>query len=158
MEAIFDTIKWIESAIPWTMVHPLSKDEQWNNINIEIIQISYDQSIISYEMLLNIFFTNHDPTTLDRQWKHVGKDVGSWVFTHDGNQKDMIKAMIESLHQNEVFDTLITTQTAPATEFTIADPEHHKYYQRNPQAADCVNIISPKMDRLRKLRECYLKD
>lgn len=139
------------------MLHPVAFTETGEEINIEVIQVQYDETQISYEMLLNIFFTGHDPTTLDRQWKHTGKDVWSWVFIHNEDQKQMIVEMFESLTEEHIFDDKIVTQIAAAGVFISAEPHHHKYYTRNPEDVDCINIISPKIDILRKRRERYLK-
>lgn len=98
-----------------------------------------------------MFFTTHDPTTLNRQGYDVGEQYRSEIFYHDAQQKEIAEAVIKKLNEN-VFDGKIVTKLSAAKEFYVAEFEHQNFYQNNTEFRYCQLIIEPK---LKKLRESF---
>lgn len=115
----------------------------------EAVQVAYDPDQISYEDLLEIFFTIHDPTQLNRQGADVGTQYRSAIFTHDDTQREEAEAMIERLETDGVYDGIVT-EVEPLETFYEAEEKHHDYYRRNPGAAYCQAVINPKLAKLRQ--------
>jgi len=122
----------------------------------EVIEITYDSTIISYHDLLEIFFATHDPTTLNRQGEDVGTQYRSEVFYHDERQKKMAEQIIATLNATEYHNKIVTA-IAPATVFYEAEGYHQNYYNQNSQKPFCKLVISPKLDKLRKKYASKLK-
>ena len=118
----------------------------------EVVQITYDPEQISYESILNVFFTIHDPTTLNRQGADVGTQYRSVIFYHSPEQKAMAERMIEQLDAAHKWDAPIVTEVTPFEAFHRAEDYHQKYYQRNSDQPYCRVVIAPK---LKKARQYY---
>ena len=119
----------------------------------EVVQVTYDPQVITYRELLEIFFTIHDPTTLDRQGADSGTQYRSAIFYHSAAQKadaEQVKATVE---REKVFDSAIVTQVVPLEKFYPAEEYHRDYYRRNPNQGYCRAVIAPKVSKLRKLWE-----
>lgn len=114
----------------------------------EVVRIDFDPARVSYEDLLEIFFTIHDPTTKDRQGADVGSQYRSAIFTHDDAQRVAAETVMARLEADGVW-TGIVTEVTPATAFVPAEPYHHRYYERNPTQGYCRAVISPKLAKLR---------
>ena len=123
----------------------------------EAVQITYDADEISYRDLLEIFFTIHDPTQLNRQGADVGTQYRSAIFYHDEGQREEAEAMIERLEAEDVYDDAIVTEVEPLDTFYEAEEKHHDYYRRNPNAAYCQAVINPKLAKLRKKHAARLR-
>jgi len=118
----------------------------------EGIQLDYNADLISYETLVNVFFTTHDPTTLNRQQYDVGKQYRSAIFYLNEEQKQIAKKVIDKLNKT-VFDGKIVTELTEASEFYVAEEMHQNFYnQNNGSVGYCQVIIDPK---LKKLRESF---
>jgi len=116
----------------------------------EVVQIVFDPSRISYEELLTVFFSVHDPTTRDRQGADVGSQYRSAVFHHDEVQREAAVKLIADLAAAEVFDAPIVTQVAPFDAFVRAEAGHQDYYRRNRNQPYCQVVIAPKLDDFRE--------
>ncbi|MEP7326276.1 MAG: peptide-methionine (S)-S-oxide reductase MsrA [Gemmatimonadota bacterium] len=116
----------------------------------EVVQVTYDPQVITYRELLEIFFTIHDPTTLNRQGADSGTQYRSAIFYHSAEQKAEAEQMIETLTQEKVFDSPIVTQVAPLDRFYPAEEYHRDYYRRNSGQGYCRAVIAPKVSKLRK--------
>lgn len=116
----------------------------------EVVQITYDPAQISYSDLLDVFFTIHDPTTLNRQGADVGTQYRSAIYYHDDAQKRSAQEKIKELAAAEVWDQPIVTEVAPLAAFYPAEDYHRDYYERNPQAGYCRIVIAPKVSKLRQ--------
>lgn len=116
----------------------------------EVIQVTFDPAVLSYEDLLTVFFTSHDPTTLNRQGADVGTQYRSIILFHDDAQKATAETVIEKMRDQ--FDSPIVTQLVPFTEFFVAEDYHQNYYNNNTNAGYCRVVISPK---IKKLRDMY---
>ena len=115
----------------------------------EVAKITFDPSVIPYEVLLDVFWTTHDPTTLNRQ----GADVGTWyrsaIFYHSEAQKLAAEKSIKEV-ASKIWDNPIVTEVSPITNFSMAEDYHQDYYELNPNYGYCVAVINPKMDKLRE--------
>jgi peptide-methionine (S)-S-oxide reductase len=115
----------------------------------EVIQITYDPAVVSYDELLAIFFSMHDPTTVDRQGADVGSQYRSLILTHDDGQRAAAQALIARLTAEKVFDRPIVTSVEPLDRFFPAEEYHQDYYQRNQSQGYCQAVIAPKMVKFR---------
>ena len=116
----------------------------------EVVQVSYDPQAITFTELLEIFYTIHDPTTLNRQGADSGTQYRSAVFYHSADQKKEAEQMIAALEREKVFDSPIVTQVVPLDRFYPAEEYHRDYYRRNPNQGYCRAVIAPKVSKLRK--------
>lgn len=116
----------------------------------EAIEIHYDSERISYEDLLNIFFTTHDPTTLNRQQNDVGTQYRSAIFYHSEEQKKLAEKVVNELEHEAVFNNPIVTEIAEAGPFYEAEQEHRDYYNQHRSQPYCQIIIDPKVQKLKQ--------
>ena len=124
----------------------------------EVVQVHFDEQAVSYRDLLDVFFTIHDPTQLNRQGNDIGPQYRSAIFWHDEEQRRDAVNAIARLEESGTWDAPIVTETAEATEFFPAGEEHADYYARNPGQPYCAFVIAPQvaharrrfMDRLRE--------
>ncbi len=124
----------------------------------EAVEITYDPEQVPFEKLLEIFFTTHDPTTLNRQGPDVGTQSRSAIFTHDDEQKRIATEVIGRLNQARVFPGPIVTQVVPATVFYKAEDYHQDYFAKNPFDRYCQAQAAPKVAKTRKLFKDLLKE
>ena len=127
----------------------------------EGIQFDYDPSVITYRELLQVFFTTHDPTTLNRQGNDVGTQYRSALFYHTEEQKQQTELFIKYLNAEQVFDSKVVTEVTEAKAFYPAEEEHDSYYNNNKMQGYCQYIINPKVNKIKqlyqdKLQEVYL--
>jgi len=124
----------------------------------EAIQMRYDPAKVAYTDLLEIFFSTHDPTTLNRQGPDVGTQYRSAVFYHDEEQRAVAERVRKALDESGIFPSPIVTESTPATRFWPAEKYHQDYYENNSSAGYCVMVIRPKLEKLTKLFREKLKD
>jgi len=117
----------------------------------EVLQITFDPAIISFDDLLHVFFTIHDPTTLNRQGADVGTQYRSAIFYHSPEQKAVAERVIAELQAEGVWDDLTVTEVKPLDAFYPAEEYHRDYYRRNPNQGYCRAVIAPKVAKVRKL-------
>lgn len=124
---------------------------------IEVIEVIYDPTTISYETLLQVFFTTHDPTSLDKQGNDSGTQYKSIIF---GNSEELnvAKKYIQTLVEESIFDAPIVTELRPRENFYIAEDYHQNYYKNNPKQPYCRYVIDPKIQKLKEEFVSYLKD
>jgi len=116
----------------------------------EVVQVTFDPDIISFKEILQIFFTAHDPTTLNRQGADVGTQYRSVIFYHNEKQKKIAEKVIDELDDAKVWDSPIVTQVEQFKSFYKAEEYHRRYFGRHPEAAYCRIVIAPKIAKLRK--------
>ena len=116
----------------------------------EVVQVEFDTAQITFSDLLDVFFTIHDPTTLNRQGNDVGTQYRSAIFYHDDTQKADAEAKIAALTSQKVWDDPIVTEVVPLTKFYPAEDYHREYYDRNPEQGYCQVVIAPKVSKLRQ--------
>lgn len=116
----------------------------------EVVQITYDDDQVSFRDLLDVFFTIHDPTTLNRQGGDVGTQYRSAIFYHNDSQKAESEAKIRELEAEQTWSDPIVTQVEPLEQFYPAEDYHRDYFERNPGQAYCAVVIAPKVAKARK--------
>jgi peptide-methionine (S)-S-oxide reductase len=115
----------------------------------EVVQVAFDPAIVSYRDLLGVFFTLHDPTTLNAQGGDVGTQYRSAIFVHDDEQRHTAEDVVRELEAEHVFDDPIVTEVVPLTTFYPAEEYHREYYRRNQNQPYCRAVIAPKVAKLR---------
>lgn len=119
----------------------------------EVVQVPFDPQVVTFRELLEVFFTIHDPTTLDRQGPDVGPQYRSAIFYHTPEQQATAERLIARLDEAGVWQRLIVTEVTPFSVFYPAEDYHQRFYQRNRGQPYCQYVIEPK---LAKLRQEYL--
>ena len=117
----------------------------------EVVQITFDPEVVSFDDLLHVFFTIHDPTTLNRQGVDVGTQYRSAIFYHTADQKAAAERVIAELQSEHVWDDPIVTELKPLEAFYPAEEYHRDYFRRNPTQGYCSAVIAPKVAKVRKL-------
>ena len=116
----------------------------------EVVQVTFDPAVIGYRDLLDIFFTIHDPTTLNRQGNDAGTQYRSAIFFHSPEQERVALEAIAEFTARKVWNSPIVTEVAPLTEFWPAEAYHDDYFTRHPQNPYCAVVIAPKVAKARK--------
>jgi len=117
----------------------------------EVVQITFNPQVVSFEDLLHVFFTIHDPTTLNRQGADVGTQYRSAIFYHSPEQKATAERVIAELQAQKLWDEPVVTELKPLTAFYPAEEYHRDYFRRNPTQGYCQAVIAPKVAKVRKL-------
>ena len=128
-----------------------------NTGHAEVVQINYDPEIISYQSLLKVFFTIHDPTTLNRQGADTGTQYRSTILYHNEEQRQQAAQFIAELEQGGHWSSAIVTTLKPLLTFYPAEQYHQNYFQLNPDNRYCQLVISPKLEKLVNSHENLLK-
>ncbi|MEL6561558.1 MAG: peptide-methionine (S)-S-oxide reductase MsrA [Bacteroidota bacterium] len=123
----------------------------------EVIQVIYDENMISYEELLEIFWKTHDPTTLNRQGHDVGTQYRSVVFYHNEKQRSLAEAYKAELDKAGIWKDPIVTEITKYTEFYPAEIEHQNYYNSNTNQPYCGFVIKPKINKIEQIFKDKLK-
>ena len=124
----------------------------------EVVRITYDPNVITYRDLLEVFFSIHDPTTLNRQGADVGTQYRSAIFYHDETQRDVAEAMVAELEANRVFDDPVVTEVSPLAAYYPGEGYHQDYYRQNPGQGYCQVVVAPKLAKFRAKYASMLKD
>lgn len=160
-EAVFNEIKGVEKVESGYMGGTVPGTPTYREVcsgltgHAEVIQVSFDPSKVSYEDLLIIFMTSHDPTTLNRQGADAGTQYRSVIFYHDDKQK-----LTAELVANEIapyYERSIVTEISAAEKFHKAEEVHQNYYANNQTAGYCSAVITPKLSKLRHMHADKLK-
>ncbi len=115
----------------------------------EVVQVTFDPELVSYEGLLKVFFTVHDPTTLNRQGTDVGTQYRSIILTHDEAQRKTADGVIKSLEAEQIWGAPIVTEVVPYDVFYRAEEYHQEYFEKNPNQGYCQVVIAPKVAKFR---------
>lgn len=155
LEPIYDALKSVQQVIPGYAGGdvPQPSYEQvctGRTGHAEVVQITYDPAEIDYRELLHIFFTIHDPTTLNRQGADVGTQYRSVIFYHSPEQHQIAEEVIAEVAREGLWRDPIVTQLVPYTEFYPAEEYHHRYFERNPHQGYCRVVIAPKVAKFRQ--------
>lgn len=116
----------------------------------EVVQVTFDPAILSYRDLLEIFFTVHDPTTLNRQGNDVGTQYRSAIFHHCGEQEATAGAVIQEMDADGPWDDPIVTEVARLGVFHPAEDDHDEYFRRNGDQPYCQFVVAPKVANFRQ--------
>jgi peptide-methionine (S)-S-oxide reductase len=154
-EAVFDDLKGVESvesgysggARPNPTYAQVCSGATGH---AEVIQITFDPQVISFKQILEVFFTVHDPTTLNRQGADVGTQYRSVIFYHDEEQKRVAEALIKELDASRLWDSAIVTELAPFEAFYLAEDYHQEYFRLNGEQPYCRMVVAPKVAKFRE--------
>jgi peptide-methionine (S)-S-oxide reductase len=154
-EAVFSELKGVSRVIPGyaggTVVNPTYEQVCTGRTgHAEAVEIAFDPGTIGFYDILGIFFTTHDPTTLNRQGNDIGTQYRSAVFYHDERQRTTAQAVLRELEAAGVWRRKIVTEIVPFTVFYPAEEYHRNYFRRNPEKAYCQVVIAPKVAKFRK--------
>lgn len=161
-EAIFSQLKGVESAVSgYSGGHtknPTYKEVCTGNTgHAEVIQVSFNPQIVSYEELLEVFWKTHDPTTLNRQGADVGTQYRSVIFYHNPKQKELAELYKKKLDEAGIYDSPIVTEITAFDTFYKAEDSHQDYYQNNKAQPYCNFVITPKMEKFKKVFKDKIK-
>ncbi len=153
-EAVFlelDGVKSVKSGyIGGKTVNPTYREvSNGDSGHAEAIQITFDPAKITFGELLEIFFTTHDPTTLNRQGNDVGTQYRSEIFYHNDFQKSLSEEYIKLLNSENTYGKSVVTKVSPAPTFYEAEDYHQNYYNQNKGQSYCTYVITPKIDKVR---------
>lgn len=123
----------------------------------EVIQVTFDPEVIPFRKILEIFFTMHDPTSLDRQGADVGTQYRSVIYYHSEEQRKDSETFISEMNETNVFNLSIVTKLEPFTEFYEAEDYHVNYYNRNKQQGYSRFVIEPKLKKVEKVFKKRIK-
>jgi peptide-methionine (S)-S-oxide reductase len=161
-EAIFEKLKGVEDVVSGytggTMKNPTYKEVcSGETGHAEVTQIIYDPAIISFAELLEVFWQTHDPTTLNRQGNDIGTQYRSAIFYHNNEQKTLAEEYLAKLTEAEVFDDPIVTEISKLEIFYPAENYHQNYYEQNKSQPYCSFVITPKVEKFKKVFKDKLK-
>ena len=154
-EAIFSELAGVTSVLPGysggTVPHPSYEQVCTGTTgHAEVVQVTFDPSVVSYHDLLTVFLTTHDPTSLNRQGDDIGTQYRSVILFHSPAQKATAEQVIRELESEGVWKRTIVTELAPFVEFYPAEEYHRNYFRRNPGSGYCRVVIAPKVAKFRK--------
>ena len=121
-----------------------------NTGHAEVVQITFDPAVVSYATLLEIFFTIHDPTTLNRQGNDVGSQYRSVIFTHTDAQHDSARALLDRLVKEKIGADPIVTELSPLRDYTTAEDYHQGYFAIHGHQPYCQFVVAPKVQKFRQ--------
>ena len=153
IEAAFSIMKGVDRIEPGytggTVPNPTYEEVSTGTTgHAEAAQIYFDPKVISYKEILEIFFTMHDPTSLNRQGADVGTQYRSAIFYHTPEQKATAEKLIEELNKEGIWNKPIVTEVIPLKTFYNAETYHKDYYKKHPKEAYCQAVITPKIIKL----------
>lgn len=161
-EAIFTKTKGVEKVLPGYIggktLNPTYKDICTGITgHAEVISVVYNNDVISLESILEIFFSTHDPTTLNRQGNDLGTQYRSSIFISDKEEIKIVSSFINALDLSNRFENKIVTTIEEKSKFYVAEDYHHDYFEKNRNVPYCSVVISPKVDKFIKNKSEFLK-
>lgn len=155
LEAVYQELRGVESVTSGYMggTRPDPTYEQvcsGSTGHAEVVQITFDPTILAFHELLEVFFVIHDPTTRDRQGNDVGSQYRSAIFYHSPAQQAVAEQVIAKLGAAGLWRDPIVTEVVPASKFYPAEAYHHEYFARNPAQPYCQFVVGPKVNKFRK--------
>ncbi len=155
LEAVYLDLKGIDKVVSGYMGGQLNNPSyqqvcRGRTGHAEVVQITYDPQVVSFKELLQVFFTIHDPTTLNRQGNDVGTQYRSAIFYHTDQQKQIAEQVMLEITSAELYKNKLVTQLIPEDKFYQAEDYHQNYFANNPEQGYCQVIIAPKVSKFRK--------
>ena len=155
VEAVYNQLIGVEAAVSGYMgghVDNPSYEQVCTKTtgHAEVVNVTFDNTIISFQDVLNIFFTVHDPTTLNRQGNDVGPQYRSGIWYHSDAQKQIAEDTIKQLDSEGLYPNPIVTEVTAASTFWVAENYHQHYFANNPSQGYCAYVIAPKVAKFRK--------
>jgi peptide-methionine (S)-S-oxide reductase len=155
LEAVFDDLRGVESVESGYMggegANPTYRQVcSGTTGHAEVVRVTFDPRVLSFRELLEVFFTIHDPTTLNRQGADVGTQYRSAIFYHSPEQRETARSTIAELDNAGIWDAPIVTEVTPAAEFYVAEDYHQEYYAQNASQPYCRAVVAPKVAKFRQ--------
>jgi peptide-methionine (S)-S-oxide reductase len=155
LEAVYDQLRGVTDVVSGYSgghVHQPTYEQVCTGTtgHAEVVQVTFDPAIVTFNDILRVFFAIHDPTTLNRQGADVGAQYRSVIFCHTGEQKAVAEQLIASLAGEKLWDAPIVTEVAPFDRFYPAEDYHQEYFVRNPNQGYCQFVIAPKVAKFRR--------
>jgi peptide-methionine (S)-S-oxide reductase len=155
LEAVFEQIQGVEKVESGysggTVVNPTYKQVSSGTTgHAEVVQLTFDPTEVTFRELLEVFFTIHDPTTLNRQGADVGPQYRSVIFYHSEEQRAVAEQVIQEITEAGIWDNPIVTEVAPFQAFFKAEDYHQEYYRNNAHQPYCRVVIAPKVAKFRQ--------
>jgi peptide-methionine (S)-S-oxide reductase len=155
VEAVFDDLVGVEDVVSgYSGGHKENPTYQEvcseTTGHAEVVQIKFDPAKLSYADLLRIYFTVHDPTTLNRQGNDIGSSYRSAIFYHSEEQKQVAHAVIEEITKESIYDDPIVTEVTAFDKFWPAEDYHQEYFANNPNQPYCAGVVAPKVAKFRQ--------
>lgn len=163
VEAIFQDLKGVE-RVESGYTGGKTKNPTYKEVcsgttgHAEVVKLTFDPSVISYEQILTVFFHVHDPTTLNKQGADVGTQYRSAIFYNNDEQKKTAEKVKEEITNQKLWDEPIVTEITAAPEYYPAEDYHQNYYNENPNQSYCSYVIAPKVKKFYKEFSHLLKD
>jgi peptide-methionine (S)-S-oxide reductase len=156
LEAVFEQVKGVAGVISgYTGGHMDNPGYEavcgGNTGHAEVVQISFNPEEVSFGELLEVFFTIHDPTTLNRQGNDVGTQYRSAIFCHSESQRKEAQKIIAELNQKKIWLAPVVTEVVDASVFYPAEAYHQHYFAKHPELGYCQFVVAPKVEKFRKL-------
>lgn len=163
VEAIFEEVKGVESVkagyAGGHVENPSYKEvTRGNTGHAEVTRVLYDPEVISFDVLLEVFWHTHNPTTKNRQGADVGPQYRSVIFYHNEEQKKKAEESMKKTDESDLWDDPIVTEIQPITNYSEAEDYHQNYYENNPNAGYCQVVIAPKLKKFRQDFSHLIKD
>lgn len=154
-EAVFSELRGVRSVLPGyaggSVPNPSYERVCGGDTgHAEVVQVRFDPAVLSFRDLLTVFFTVHDPTTVDRQGADVGSQYRSLILYHDASQRKDAEEVVRWVEHEKIWPRPVVTEVAPFTTFYPAEEYHRDYFRRNPGAGYCRAVIAPKVAKFRK--------
>ena len=155
VEAVFDDLKGVHSVESGYMgghtANPTYEDICGGDTgHAEVIRVAFDPVQVSFADILRVFFTVHDPTTLNRQGNDVGTQYRSVIFYTAEAQRDTARAIMAEIDREGIWGGQAVTEVSPAGTFHVAEKYHQEYFARNPMQPYCMFVVAPKVQKFRK--------
>ena len=155
LEAVYEELRGVESSVSGYAGGDVA-DPTYEQVcagvtgHAEVVQLTFDPREVSFRELLEVFFTIHDPTTLNRQGGDIGTQYRSVIFYHSPGQKETAEEVMRELSEARVWDAPIVTELAPLERFYPAEDYHQGYFRRNPAQPYCRVVVAPKVSKFRQ--------
>ena len=155
LEAVFKELRGVESAVSGYSGGSVADPTYYqvcagNTGHAEVVQVTFDPRVVSFREILEVFFTIHDPTTLNRQGADVGTQYRSAIFYHCPAQRETAEQVIKELTAEGLWRDPVVTEVVPFAEFYAAEDYHQDYFERNPYQPYCMAVVAPKVAKFRK--------
>jgi peptide-methionine (S)-S-oxide reductase len=156
LEAVYDQLKGVEDVVSGYSGGRVSNPSYelvctGTTGHAEVVQLTFDPDVVTFQDILRVFFTIHDPTTLNRQGADVGTQYRSAVFYHSAEQKATADDVIAEMTAAHIWDDPIVTEVTPFEVFYPAEDYHQNYFVQHPNQGYCRVVIAPKVAKFRKL-------
>ena len=155
LEAVYDDLRGVESVksgyAGGEAPNPTYKQVcSGTTGHAEVVQVTFDPQVVSFHELLEVFFTIHDPTTLNRQGADIGTQYRSAIFYHSPEQREVAQQTIDELNEQQIWDAPIVTELAPLEAYYKAEDYHQEYFANNASQPYCRAVVAPKVSKFRQ--------